>query len=554
MSKRVILYARASSDGQAHSVAGQLADLREFAEREGHEVVAEVRDQSEKRHTLERPGVDELLDLTAGGGVDEIWSWAWDRYGEFPIPEQLSVMLASDGVTMRALDDAGEGEDAEDLRVIKSLFSRREQRSRARRTRKGMRDKAKRGEPLCSSGRPRYGFAWRRDGDGKKVGYVVDPETMANVRRVFDLLAGGESVNGVRREMEGAGIPAPAGGPNWSSAAVRRIALNDVYRPHRAPELAGLVSAEVFARLDPGAEFGIAWAGQRRTGFKPGKGKTRVAERTDRSEWIAVPVGLSGSGLDRAVVDGARAAIEGNRVPAKLDGHFYELSGGVLRCGECGRAMGAYRRKARGGTHRIYYRCRPAVGRHACPNRASHRAEQLEHDAAGLFEEHASRGALLRLFDEAVERQSGRGALEATARRRATLSERLGKLAAMRRGFQDQAAENLMTLPELGERLAELDEEKAAISGELGAAEDEAEAARRIAAARDSLLSATWFEEPDSLTPDRWPTAGASPEELRKAYRRYGARFELDAAGTLTLRLELDLGEVSKSLQEERTS
>jgi DNA invertase Pin-like site-specific DNA recombinase len=560
--RRIVLYARASSDEQAHSVAGQLADLREFAYREGHEVVAEIKDQSQKRHDLDRPGIDELLDVAAGGGVDEVHAWAWDRYGQFPVPEQLAIMLAADGVTMRSLDDAGEGEDAEDMRVIKSLFSRREQRSRARRTRKGVRDKALRGQHLGAASQPRYGFRWKRDEEGTRVGYEVVPETMENVRRVFGLLADGESVSGVRRELEQAGIPAPGGGRHWSATTVRGIALNDVYRPHRASELAGLVSADVLARLEPEREYGIAWAGQRRTSFKPGRGKTRAAEWAPRNEWIAVPVDLSGSGLDRTVVDRARAAIEGNRRPSKLDGYLYELSGGVLRCGACGRAMQVHRRAKSGGGHNNYYRCRPSVGEDACENRKSHRAEVLEHDAASMFERYASRGTLLELYDRAVEEREGDKGSRGTLERRAALTERLGVLAKMRRSFQDQQAEDLMTLPELRERLAELDEEKAAISDELRAAEDETEAVRRLEAARESLSQAVWYdpvhsdweEDPDAVMPSEYLTLAAPPEEIHRAYNRFGARFAVDVEGVLTLTMNLDLEDVGKSLQEERTS
>ena len=48
------------------------------------------------------------------------------------------------------------------------------------------------------------------------------------------------------------------------------------------------------------------------------------------------------------------------------------------------------------------------------------------------------------------------------------------------------------------------------------------------------VLSETWYEEPESLGPSQWLTLGASVEEVRAAYRRYGARFEVDAAGELT--------------------
>jgi hypothetical protein len=51
-----------------------------------------------------------------------------------------------------------------------------------------------------------------------------------------------------------------------------------------------------------------------------------------------------------------------DRVPSKIDGRFWELSGGVLRCRECGRAMQTHRRKRRNGSYLNYYRCRPSVG------------------------------------------------------------------------------------------------------------------------------------------------------------------------------------------------
>lgn len=130
----------------------------------------------------------------------------------------------------------------------------------------------------------------------------------------------------------------------------------------------------------------------------------------------------------------------------------------------------------------------------------------------------------------------------------------MGILANMRRTFQEQQAKDLlMTLAELGDRLAELDEEKAAISGELRAAEDATETAQRIEAARYSLVHAEVDEGPDAIQLDEVLTHATSPEDIRKAYKRFGARFEVYAEGTLTMELELDLGEVPKSLQEKRT-
>jgi hypothetical protein len=70
--ERAILYARVSTDEQArsgYSLAQQLEALREYAAREGYEVLEEVVDPGESGATLERPGMDRVRDLVALGGV-----------------------------------------------------------------------------------------------------------------------------------------------------------------------------------------------------------------------------------------------------------------------------------------------------------------------------------------------------------------------------------------------------------------------------------------------------------------------------------------------------
>ena len=96
--------------------------------------------------------------------------------------------------------------------------------------------------------------------------------------------------------------------------------------------------------------------------------------------------------------------------------------------------------------------------------------------------------------------------------------------------------------------LAEVDEQREAAAAELRASEDRAAEADRLRAARDTLAAyydpvhAEWYEDPDSITPFEYLSVSATPEEDRKAYRRFGTRFDLDAEGALTLRLELELG------------
>ena len=107
----------------------------------------------------------------------------------------------------------------------------------------------------------------------------------------------------------------------------------------------------------------------------------------------------------------------------------------------------------------------------------------------------------------------------------------------------------MLTDAELDDMLSGLDERLDAVRAELRTAEDEDDAARRIEAARDSLpaaadydpVHAEWYEDPDSTGPHDYLSYAASREEIRRAYRKYGARFEVDKDGELTLRIELPL-------------
>jgi hypothetical protein len=56
-----------------------------------------------------------------------------------------------------------------------------------------------------------------------------------------------------------------------------------------------------------------------------------------KKDWVAVPV--PDSGVPREVVDAAREAVRDNTWNPGGDARFWELSGGILRCGACGRRM-----------------------------------------------------------------------------------------------------------------------------------------------------------------------------------------------------------------------
>jgi hypothetical protein len=182
----------------------------------------------------------------------------------------------------------------------------------------------------------------------------------------------------------------------------------------------------------------------------------------------------------------------------------------------------------------------------ACPNRKSHHALDLEYQAARLFDESANYETLLELYDRALEERNEDGGISRILERRAALVRRKDELALERKGYLRQNARGQHPGYDLDAMLAEVDEQLKDVRAELRVVEDEAAAARRIEAARESLSSynpvhAEWYEDPDAVSPDEVLTHAAGPEDRRRPYRRYGARFEVDGEGSLTLRLDLAL-------------
>src|SRR5918997_4894787 len=86
--KRAILYARVSTDEQArsgYSLAQQMEALREYAVREGYEVVEEVTDPGQSGASLARPGIDRVREIVANGSVSAVVAQDRDRFARDPV-------------------------------------------------------------------------------------------------------------------------------------------------------------------------------------------------------------------------------------------------------------------------------------------------------------------------------------------------------------------------------------------------------------------------------------------------------------------------------------
>ena len=544
--KRAILYARVSTDEQArsgYSLAQQIEALRDYATREGYEIFEEVSDSGQSGASLERPGMDRVRDLVAAGGVSEVLAQDRDRFARKPAYHYLLRREFEEyDCKMRSLNDRGDNSPEGELTDgILDQLAKFERAKTAERTRRGKLQKARSGK-VVGGHTANYGFKMNAARDG----YAVDEPKMAVVRRIFRMIGeDGLAITAVTKILNKEGEPGPAGG-RWNTYAIRRIVLEDVYKPHAPEEAAELVSAEVAALLNRGRRYGIWWFNRERwrrskisEPSPTGEGRVYrskvVSVPRPREEWVAVPV--PDSGIPRETVEAARHIVANNKPCSSNGDRFWELSGGVLRCSECGRRMRTSVTRKKDGKRYFYYSCasRREGNLSSCSNRKTHRAERIEPlvwDLVStlLTDPERLRAGLDEMMDR--ERSGSRGNPDREAK---AWLERLAEADRMRAGYQEIAAKGLMTIEELGVQLTELETTRRTASDELEAIRRRSERLEGLKQDRDALMefyAGAMPEELEKLT----------PEERRRVYGMLRLEVLAQPDGTLEARGILDEG------------
>jgi site-specific DNA recombinase len=505
-----------------------------------------VRDAGQSGASLERPGMDRVRDLVAAGGVSVVLAQDRDRLAREPAYHYLLRKECEEyGCKMRSLNDRGddspEGELADGILDQLAKFERAKT---AERTRRGKLQKARSGKIV--GGHPvNYGFKM----NATEYAYEVDEPKMAVVRRIFRMIGEeGLAITAVSNILSKEGVSGPAGG-RWNTCTVRRVALDDVYKPHTPEEVAELVSAEVAALLDRGRRYGIWWFNRerwRRTKVSEpsptGEGRVYrsrvVSVIRPREEWVAVPV--PDSGILRDTVEAARHVVANNKPCSSNGDRFWELSGGVLRCSECGRRMRTSVTRKKGGKVYFYYSCasRREGNLSSCENRKTHRAERIEPMVWDLVSELLTDPERLRAgLDKMMERERGANRGDPDREAKAWL-ERLAEADRMRAGYQELAAKGLMTIEELGVKLEGLEATRATANDELDSIRRRAERLEGLEQDRDALM-----EFYASAVPEELERMG--PEEHNRIYGMLRLQISahpdgtLEARGVLSERLEV---------------
>jgi hypothetical protein len=373
-----------------------------------------------------------------------------------------------------------------------------------------------------------YGYRAGEDGNALEVS---EPE-MEVVRRIFRSVAEGTAVRSVRRSLERDGIPAPSGIGRWNQTTIRKVIGSELYAPHTYEEVAVLVEPGVAARLDKGAAYGLwTWNTRKTTRRKvwdeaAGEFKIRYHyEPHPREEWLFVPV--PDAGVPREVVEAAQESLKDNaRKPSKAAKRFWELSQGILRCGESGHTLRPNTAHKKSDSRFHYYSCRSRYNTgpsRDCGNRRYLRAEQIGEQVWGfvsglLRDPERIRAGLDRLIEE-ERTNAGRDPERDTE----FWSKKMTEVEVERRGYHRLAAKGHMTDEELATALTELDETRDIAERELAAARARGEALVRLEHDRDALMESYAGVVSETLE-------DLAPEERHRIYKllRLGVRFRPD--------------------------
>ena len=393
---RAAVYTRVSSNEQAegYSLRQQREAVETYCKEQGWEVVEFIEDVDSGAY-LERRGLDKVRDLVDLGEIDLVVAQDVDRFARDDgiIVALLKREFSRKGARLYALNQRSDGSAAGDLadKIISAVASY-ERSLIAQRTSRGRLQKAREGKVPNTRN---FGFDCV---DGR---YVVNGD-MEAVRYIFHEAANHQSLRSIEQELAERGVKAPRGGRLWRES-IRKFIFYDVYKPHTFDELSEIVSPEVLGTLNKDKSYGVLWWNCKHKEYDRDTNRRMRLVKTEvkpKSEWVAVPV--PDSGIPREVVEKAKANIKDNTwKSSKRNDRFWELSGGVGKCGECGRNLVPAARNKRN----FYYHCR----NENCANNKYRRAQDLEEKGKEVLRDLMSKRSTIKArIDRIFEEQKNR--------------------------------------------------------------------------------------------------------------------------------------------------
>jgi site-specific DNA recombinase len=234
---KVAIYARVSSDSQDVdlSISAQLRALKEYAAKQGHEIVREFVDEAESGRTASRPAFREMIALakTKPPPFETILVWKLNRFSRSRIDSiTYKALLKSKGIKIisinEPLDDSPSGQLLEGIiESIDEFYSA----NLGQDVKRGMRENAQRG--FFNGSRPPYGLHKVAEQDGAKTRYKLEPDpddsvAVRVVRRMFGMALKDVGCKEIAKVMNREGFRT-GNRQRWGKTTVHKILTNEAY-------------------------------------------------------------------------------------------------------------------------------------------------------------------------------------------------------------------------------------------------------------------------------------------------------------------------------------
>ncbi len=321
------IYARVSSEQQttAKTIASQLAALRARVAADGLALPAELQfvDEGYSGATLVRPGLEQVRDLAAAGGLDRLYVHSPDRLArKYAYQVLLLEEFQRAGVEVIFLNRAP-GETAEEalLLQVQGMVAEYERAKILERSRRGKRHAAHAGAVSVRSAAP-YGYRYiGKAAGGGTARYEIVLEEARVVRQVFAWVGQERATIGeVCRRLTRAGEQPRTGKTAWDRTTVWGMLKNPAYQGTAA--------------------FGKTHAGPLAPRLRAQRGRSlqprRAVSTTDvpAAAWITIAVPPL---VDAALFAAVQAQLQENLRHARQRqrGARYLLQG-LATCAECG--------------------------------------------------------------------------------------------------------------------------------------------------------------------------------------------------------------------------
>jgi site-specific DNA recombinase len=302
---KAAIYGRVSSEKQDVdlSISAQLKALREYASRNGYQIVREFVDEAESGRTSARPAFREMIAMARRSPkpFDVILVW---KYSRFARSRQDSIvfktMLRKNGVQVISITEPFE--DSPTGRLLEAMIESIDEFYSANLSEeitRGMRESASRGFYVVGFTPYGYDRIKMRDGSKERSKLEPNPHQAPIVARMFKEVLEGKGLKEVVKGLNRDGIASPRG-KGWIKTAVHRILTNEVYT---GTLLWGKCSAGALAPI-------------------------RV-----ENAWPTI--------VSRDIFDQVQALLKARAPsylhPKRTASHF--LLSGIARCGYCGKAL-----------------------------------------------------------------------------------------------------------------------------------------------------------------------------------------------------------------------